>query len=227
VVRPLRARRRLSREESRAETRQRLIAAGRKIFLRRGFHAATIEEIAEEAGYTIGALYSNFETKGDLFVAVFEDYAAVRAAEVERAVDAAGDADARPAAAAAQWMDKLAAEPQWFPVWVEFWAYAVHHPLLRKKFAVPLGALRVTIGRLVERRASERGFALPMPAEDIGLAIKALGEGVALEKLIDPDAVPDSLLGNFLAIFFRGLEASGESPDHGIRSRDRPKKSRR
>jgi AcrR family transcriptional regulator len=184
--------------------------AARKVFLRRGFHAATIEEIAEEAGYTIGALYSNFETKGDLFVAVFEEYAAARAAEVEKAVDDASHRDARPAAAAAQWMDKLAAEPQWFPVWVEFWTYAVRQPWLRTKFAVPLGALRVTVGRLVERRAKERGFSLAMPAEDIGLAIKALGEGIALEKLIDPDAVPDRLLGDFLTIFFRGLEVSGK-----------------
>jgi AcrR family transcriptional regulator len=221
------AKRRLSREESRAETRRRLIAAGRKVFLRRGFHVATIEEIADEAGYTIGALYSNFETKGDLFVAVFEEYAAVRAAEVERTVDAAGDPDARPAAAAAQWMEKLAAEPQWFPVWVEFWAYAVRNPQLRKKFAVPLGALRVTIGRLVERRASERGYALPMPAEDIGLGMKALGEGIALEKLIDPDAVRDDLLGDFLTIFFRGLEVSGAPLDQGTKSRNRAKGSRR
>lgn len=204
------AKRRLTREESRAETRRRLIAAARKVFLRRGFHVATIEEIAEEAGYTIGALYSNFETKGDLFVAVFEEYAAARAAEVEKVVDEAGDRDARPAAAAAQWMDKLAAEPQWFPLWVEFWTYAVRQPRLRRKFAVPLGALRVTVGRLVERRARERGFRLAMPAEEIGLAIKALGEGIALEKLIDPDAVPDRILGDFLTIFFRGLELSGK-----------------
>jgi AcrR family transcriptional regulator len=200
----------LTREESRAETRRRLVAAARKVFLRRGFHAAKIEEIAEEAGYTIGALYSNFETKGDLFVAVFEEQAATRAAEVEKAVEEAGDRDARPAAAATQWMDKLAAEPQWFPLWVEFWTYAVRQPRLRRKFAVPLGALRVTVGRLVERRAKERGFSLAMPAEEIGLAIKALGEGIALEKLIDPDAVPDRLLGDFLTIFFRGLEMSGK-----------------
>jgi len=220
------AKRRLNREESRAETRRRLIAAGRKVFLRRGFHVTTTEEIAEEAGYTIGALYSNFETKGDLFVAVFEDYAAVRAAEVERAVDAAASSEARPAAAAAQWMEKLAAEPQWFPLWIEFWTYAVRNPHVRKKFAVPLGALRVTLGRLIERRANERGFALAMPAEDIGLAIKALGEGIALEKLIDPDAVRDSLLGDFLTIFFRGLEVSGEPHAHGTKSRNRPKGSR-
>jgi AcrR family transcriptional regulator len=214
----LAARRRLSRQESRAQTRRRLIAAARKVFLRRGFRVATIEEIAAEAGYTTGALYSNFETKGDLFVAVFEEYAAARAAEVEEAVGAAGDVDSRPAAAAAQWMEKLGAEPQWFPLWVEFWTYAVREPQLRKKFAVPLGALRVTVGRLVERRARERGFALAMPAEQIGLAIKALGEGIALEKLIDPDAVPDRLLGDFLTIFFRGLEASGKQHHRGAKA---------
>lgn len=74
----------MTREERQALTRARLIAAARKVFVERGFHRTSIEVIAAEAGYTIGALYSNFDGKADLFVAVFEEYQSERAREIER-----------------------------------------------------------------------------------------------------------------------------------------------
>ncbi len=203
--------RRLTRADSKARTRARLVAAARTVFLSRGFHATSIESIAHEAGYTIGALYSNFDGKSDLFVAVFEQHQGERAREMEAAVAAAGAPGDRPSEAAAQWMEKLAAEPGWFPLFMEFWAYAVRDEELRHKFAIPFGAVRVAVGRLVERHAREAGFELPLPAEQIGTAIKALGNGIALEKIADPDGVPDSLLGDFLTIFLRGLEAGPRS----------------
>jgi AcrR family transcriptional regulator len=203
---------RLRRDESKARTRARLIAAARKVFVERGFHGASIEAIAQEAGYTIGALYSNFDGKSDLFLAVFEQYQADRAQEIQAAVEAAGAPDERPAEGAAQWMEKLAGEPGWFPLFMEFWAYAVRDEELRRRFAIPLGAVRVAIGRLVEHQAQELEIELPLPAEQIGTAIKALGNGIALEKIADPEAVSDDLLGAFLTVFLRGLEA-GAQPD--------------
>lgn len=203
-------RRRLTREESKALTRARLIAGARKVFLRQGFHGASIESIAEEAGYTIGALYSNFEGKNELFVAVFEEYVAKRAQEIEDALAASVAPEERASDAALQWMKKLDAEPDWFPLFIEFWPHAVRDPELRRKFAIPLGAMRVAVERVVERQAQDLGIELPLPAEHIGTAIKALGNGIALEKIADPDAVPDELFGEFLAIFLRGLEADAQ-----------------
>src|ERR1700733_9089636 len=66
-------RKRLTREESRAQTRATLIAVGRRHFLRYGFGGAVAEKIAEDAGYSRGALYSNFDGKEDLFVAVIRE----------------------------------------------------------------------------------------------------------------------------------------------------------
>lgn len=60
------------REEQKALTRQRLLDAAETVFARRGFHGASVEEIAREAGATTGALYSNFAGKEDLFLALFE-----------------------------------------------------------------------------------------------------------------------------------------------------------
>src|SRR5580698_4956712 len=66
-------RKRLTREESRAQTRATLIAVGRRHFLRYGLGGSVAEKIAEEAGYSRGALYSNFDGKEDLFLAVIQE----------------------------------------------------------------------------------------------------------------------------------------------------------
>lgn len=72
-------RKRLTREESQAQTRATLIAVGRKHFLRYGLGGAVAEKIAEDAGYSRGALYANFDGKEDLFLAVIREEQACRA----------------------------------------------------------------------------------------------------------------------------------------------------
>src|SRR5256885_1958970 len=69
-------RRRLSRQEKQAQTRVRLLRSAELVFAERGFFAASLDEIAARAGFSIGAVYSNFESKGDLFLALFEEHAA-------------------------------------------------------------------------------------------------------------------------------------------------------
>src|SRR5437588_10391841 len=65
---------RLTREEQRAVTRARLLASAAKVFAERGFYGASVEEIADRAGFTRGAFYSNFETKADLFLALLDEH---------------------------------------------------------------------------------------------------------------------------------------------------------
>jgi AcrR family transcriptional regulator len=64
---------RLTREESQAQTRATLMAVGREHFIRYGLGGAVAEKIAEDAGYSRGALYSNFEGKEELFLAVIRE----------------------------------------------------------------------------------------------------------------------------------------------------------
>ncbi len=75
IVKP---RKRLTREESQAQTRSTLITVGRKHFLRYGLGGAVAEKIAEDAGYSRGALYANFDGKEDLFLAVIREEQACR-----------------------------------------------------------------------------------------------------------------------------------------------------
>src|SRR3989442_653011 len=77
---------RMTREQSKANTRERLLAAARSAFASHGFHGAAVEEIASRAGFSTGALYSNFDGKEDLFLVLMEREIEEHASEIADAV---------------------------------------------------------------------------------------------------------------------------------------------
>jgi AcrR family transcriptional regulator len=174
--------------ERRTATRERLIEAATKVVARRGFHAATVDEIAEEAGFSVGALYSNFEGKDDLFLAVFDGH--LRWYE-ERLGAAADTPD--PGRVFSDWMDALTENPEQLLIFIEFWAYAVRKPKLRRTFAARLAEIRAAMATAIEERAAATGTDLPVPPETLALVLLAVGRGLGLEKLADDDAVDDTV----------------------------------
>jgi AcrR family transcriptional regulator len=200
------------RDEQRALTRARLLDAARRVFARRGFHAATVEEIAREAGATTGAIYSNFESKEELFLALFEDHVASQIRKYREIFARGKDVAERSRGGADDWMAYLREEPDSFPLLIEFWSYAVRDPELRPRYAARLAAFRETFAQQIEEGARDLGIELPPGfAERMGTVINALGNGLALEKLADPDSVPDELLGSTIALIFQALISAQES----------------
>jgi AcrR family transcriptional regulator len=103
------------RQRRKAETRALLLQAGLSVFAERGIELATLDEVAQSAGFTKGAIYRQFPSKGGFLLALFEQYAAV----------ARAGTGARRAA--------------WFiPLTIQFAAQAMRDPLLRRRFAVVL-----------------------------------------------------------------------------------------
>jgi AcrR family transcriptional regulator len=206
------ARKRLTRDEQKAQTRARLLAAARKIFARRGYHGASVEDVAEEAGYSTGALYSNFAGKEDLLLALFEDHAATQVRDYNEIFARGETLDEEARGGADRWMAYLREQPDYFPLFIEFWSCAVRDPKLRRRFAPGFGAFRLAMARLIEEGAAERGIELPADfAERFGTVINALGNGIALEKYVDPEAVPDDLFGWALAVIFEALTTGAQS----------------
>jgi AcrR family transcriptional regulator len=174
--------------ERRAATHDRLVEAATKVVARRGFHAATVDEIAEEAGYSVGALYSNFDGKDDVFLAVFDGH--MRWYE-ERLAEAANTAD--PTRAFQDWMDALMQDPEQLLIFIEFWAYAVRRPKLRRSFAARMAEIRSEMAAALERRARTTGNELQIPADTLAVVLLATARGLGIEKLADADAVDDSV----------------------------------
>lgn len=206
------ARRPLSREERKVQTRDRLIGAAARVFARRGYDRATLSDVAREAGYSTGAVYSNFAGKDDLFLAVYERFIAASAREVD--IAAAEDAEAHEQArhAADQWMARLAREPEAFLLFVELWLQSLRDPERRDDFGVRFSVMRDTVTRLVERIADDHGLELPMPPERLAVGLRAFANGMALEKLADPERVPDGVYGEIVALLFQGFERRDARP---------------
>lgn len=199
---------RLTRSERRAQTRERLLEAAGRLFARRGYHAVSVDEIAEEAGLTKGAVYSNFESKEDLFLTLFEEHLERRMADIRRAVDPARSVEQQAEDAARDFLRFLRTEPEWFLLSIEFWAYAVRDPGLRPRFAERWSTVKHAAAEMIAERARDLGIALPLPVDHIATAANAISLGLAIEKLADPAAVPDELYLLMLTAFFGGLFGS-------------------
>jgi AcrR family transcriptional regulator len=212
------AARRLTRAEQQAQTRARLIDAAAKVFARRGFQAASVEEIAEEAGYSHGAVYSNFEGKADLFLAVFEDYMAQRVrelAETQAVLPADAPLEVRARALADQWMDRLARDRESLVLHIEFIAHADRDPELARRFGSRSSAMREALARYIAQYQQEAATELPLPVDDLALVLRALGIGLAIESLVSPDAVRHDLYGDFVESLVSLMrESRSEKPAH-------------
>ncbi len=195
-----------TRSERQAKTRADLLAAAARVFARRGYDAASVGEIAEEAGYSHGAVYSNFEGKADLFLALYEDWVARRVAEIEAAWSREGTLAERARAAADDWMRTFANDPEPFLLRLEFTARAARDPELRRKLGTRVGAVPLAIRRLVDEAAEVE---LPLPADELALGLQALSLGLALEALGNPDAVRPGVGGDLAALLIELLEQRG------------------
>src|SRR5271170_4358374 len=195
---------RLTREQSKANTRERLLDASRSAFARSGFHGASVEEIASEAGFSTGALYSNFDGKEDLFLALMEREIDEHAREIADAVGARSSVAERATGGARQWMTMIEREPELLLLFMEFWAYGVRDAQVRPKVAARFAQMRETLTKLIADGVRDFDLELDIPAEQLAVAIDALADGIARQKLADPDAVPDDLMGRVLSLLFAG-----------------------
>ena len=195
-------------------TREELLAAATRVFATKGFHGASVDDVAAEAGYTTGAVYSNFGGKEDLFLAAFEHEVARHAREVTEAVAAAGDdAAARTRAAAGQWTEFLDRAPERFLLFVEYWAWSVRDPERRARFAERFGAFRATTERMLANAAPG------LPVERLAVIANALTYGIAFQRLAEPEAVPEDAFAEGLALVFAGALARGGAAAGGGEAR--------
>src|SRR5271168_4551025 len=195
---------RLTREQSRANTRERLLRAARSVFASSGFHGASVEEIASSAGFSTGALYSNFSGKEDLFLALMEREIDEHAREISEAVRARSSMAERATGGARQWMTMIERDQELLLLFMEFWAYGVRDPQVRPKVAARFAQMRQVLTRLIADGVREFDLELDIPAEQLAVAIDALADGIARQKLADPDAVPDELMGRVLSVLLAG-----------------------
>jgi len=187
-------------------SRTRVLDAAAEVFAERGYERATVDEIATRAGLSKGTVYWNFASKEELFLALLDE----RIDRPVRAVmDISGSAPReQPTAGAVDAaMGQLVRErPQFVQLLLEYWAAAVRDPELRRRYVERQQGLREALAEVIRtRQPPDIPFAIP--PEHLATAFVALGLGLALELLVDPDAVPAGLFGDMLSLSYDGNAA--------------------
>jgi AcrR family transcriptional regulator len=162
-----------------ARTREKLLAAGDRMFREQGFHGTTLDQVAAAAGYTKGAIYSSFASKEDLFLAIFELRVERSLEQVTRVID--GHGDDGPAELARRNLAKP--DRGWMAVFFEFWAHVLRNPELRARFLALHRRAQEPLVAHASRRLAAGG---DIDAEGWTLANVAMVNGLQLEQLTDP-----------------------------------------
>ena len=196
---------RRTRRDTQAQTRADLIAAARDVFLARGFHAATLDEIAERAGYTKGAVYSNFAGKDDLFLALLAAHYARRAELYATIADVPGDAEERYRAVARLMLTAYEAEPRWWPLVSDFSSHASRDPDLLERLRAAREAFMDALAGSIETICERHEMAFTLPAREVARGTGSLMRGMAVEWAIDPATTDASVFEEMVAAYLRGL----------------------
>ena len=195
----------LTRKERQAHTRARLMRSAAKVAAERGLEGASLALVAEEAGFTKGAVYANFESKEALFLAMLEERFDQRIEELDRVLAAGGTIEEQARQAGRDFIAAIEAQPEWERLFFEFAVYAARNEEFRLALVERYRTLRGQIAESLERRARELGIEPALPPERVALMTFAMANGVALERLLEPEAVDDELFPAMLATFFGGL----------------------
>jgi len=204
---------RLTRKEKQAHTRECLMRSAASVFARRGLQQASIDEVAEDAGFTKGAFYANFKSKEELFLAMLDERFSERIEEIERVIAGEGTTAEKAQRAGDDFTQMIVADREWQRLFFEFSAYAARNDEFREELVTRYRSMRDRIAAALRARAEAAGFESALPYDQIALMTCAMANGVALEKLLEGEEVPDDLYGTMLTLLFAGLDTLKRSPE--------------
>jgi AcrR family transcriptional regulator len=198
---------RLTRKEKQAHTRECLMKSAARVFARRGLQQASIDEVAEDAGFTKGAFYANFKSKEELFLAMLDERFTQRIEDIERVIADEGSGPEKARRAGDVFVQRMRADAEWERLFFEFASYAARDDDFREELLTRYRSMRDRIAAALQGHADDLGKEAVFPSGQVALMTCAMANGFALEKLLEGEAVPDELYGTMLMVFFAGLEA--------------------
>ena len=196
---------RLTRKESQARTRSKLLEAAGKVFACRGMERATVDEVAGEAGYTKGAFYANFKSKEELFLAMLDERFGKRLEEIDRVLSSGASVEDQARQAGRDFSEFLATDPEWSRLFFEFAVQAMRDEEFRQELVTRHRTIRSRIAEGFQAHADTLGGEPPIPAEHVAMMTYAMADGFALARILEPEDIPDDMFGTMLAVFFTGL----------------------
>jgi AcrR family transcriptional regulator len=202
----------LTRARRREMTRRHLMDAAAIVFAREGFHRASLDDVAAAAGFTKGAVYSNFASKDDLFLAVFEDRYAREQDEMQHVLQE----EEQPYELGGQTevFDRVRGvidrtwDDQWTALYLEFVLYAQRNEEAAKNLSVSIRRQREMTTAMLDAAYKTIDHVPEVPVEVLATIAIALFDGLALGRLADPSAYDDEMLTHFLNFLVSSIGAN-------------------
>jgi AcrR family transcriptional regulator len=196
-------------ERRRQHTRDLLMDAAQQVFARRGFEGASLEEIAQTAGYTRGAIYKNFGSKEELFLAVNRRYNE-RFLETFAFPEGANLATTDLAVIARQWREMLERDgPESMAMFLEFQLYLLRNPEARERLADQRRQFTEMVAGFIDEQSRHLGVSWRIPVTTVARLVLATADGIHLADYLDPSE-EDLYLPFLEALLSRWAEGSGQ-----------------
>jgi AcrR family transcriptional regulator len=198
------SRKRLTRDDSREQTTQRLLEAARKMIAKKGLEAASVENIAAAAGYTRGAFYSNFDSKDDLFIELLRREHQKATDQMSALRSDALSLDEIQSGARVMY-GQLYRDDESSMIWTEARLLAVRNARFRTKLNALMTEKRSQIADFIRYFYGRLGVAPPVPPEDIAMGFMSLAEGVKLYMMSSPAEMTPPTAESLLTLFIDSL----------------------
>jgi AcrR family transcriptional regulator len=177
---------RWTQERRRQHTRDLLLDAAEQVFAERGFQGASLDEIADTAGYTRGAIYKHFGDKEELFLAVNERFNARFLEAFAHVADSGvAPADLDLAVIAKQWHQMQSHDPRFYALGTEFNLYLLRNPDARERVAAQRRKIAEMIARFIDDQLARLGVGLKIPSLTLARIVLATSDGLELAGHLD------------------------------------------
>jgi AcrR family transcriptional regulator len=203
----------LTRREKQKRTRQSLLRAAAKLFCKRGLDGASIDEVAQAAGYTKGAFYANFKSKEELFLVMLDERFAEELDRLDRALSGTQAPEDEARAAAVDFVH-AATDQDWPKLYFQFVAHAARNEDFRQELATRHRAMRARLSEILERWKRGTGKQPPIPIDQITAMMSFMADGFLVDRIVEPELSED-LYATMVGVFLRGLEAMAVDQEAG------------
>ncbi|MBG9794502.1 TetR family transcriptional regulator [Paenibacillus dendritiformis] len=186
-------RRRLTQEQRKQETRQLLIESAIEIFAQLGFHGASVDKIAEHAGFSKGAVYAHFKSKEELFLAILERQMQLQVGHIRQVIERQHSISQFINAMDACFGSVKKRNRTWNMLYIEFLLYAMREEAVRHKWSRMLTESVAQISGSIKQLMSREKGGTPLSADDIAWTILSLENGLAIFSYIGDESMPPHL----------------------------------
>ena len=201
----------LTRREKQQRTRKSLLKAAAQLFCKRGLEGASIDEVAQAAGYTKGAFYANFKSKEELFLVMLDERFATELERLDQALAGRQEPGEEARAAAADFIH-FAGDEDWPKLYFQFVAHAARDEDFRQELATRHRAMRGRLAEILKRWKEGSGKVPPIPVEQLTAMMSFMADGFLVDRIVEPDLSED-LYTTMMAVFLRGLKALADDAE--------------